>query len=65
MAAANSRFAIPGHAQQGALRAGRLAVQCRQAREVYAGNLKEEIMNDDFRMDVVSVGGVSAIFEAI
>ena len=64
-----SRFAIPGHVQQGGtpspmdrVRAVRLAVKCIQAIESYAGKSKEEIMEDGSSMAVIGIKGASVVF---
>ncbi|CAD6592710.1 MAG: 6-phosphofructokinase, alpha subunit [Alectoria sarmentosa] len=64
-----SRFAIPGHVQQGGtpspmdrVRAVRLAVKCIEAIEEYAGKSKEEIMEDDLSMAVIGIKGASVVF---
>ncbi|CAF9927229.1 MAG: 6-phosphofructokinase, alpha subunit [Alectoria fallacina] len=64
-----SRFAIPGHVQQGGtpspmdrVRAVRLAVKCIEAIEEYAGKTKEEIMEDDLSMAVIGIKGASVVF---
>lgn len=67
-----SRFAIPGHVQQGGtpspmdrVRAVRLAVKCIQAIEEYAGMSNEEIMKDDLSMAVIGIKGASVVFGAM
>lgn len=64
-----SRFAIPGHVQQGGtpspmdrVRAVRLAVKCIQAIEEYAGMPKEEIAADESSMAVIGIKGASVVF---
>ena len=63
-----SRFAIPGHVQQGGtpspmdrVRAVRLAVKCIQKLETYAGKAGEEIMNDDQSLAVIGIKGASLV----
>lgn len=67
-----SRFAIPGHVQQGGtpspmdrVRAVRLAVKCIQAIEGYAGKSQEEIMEDDLSMAVIGIKSSSVVFGAL
>ncbi len=67
-----SRFAIPGHVQQGGtpspmdrVRAVRLAVKCIQAIEIYAGMSKDEIAADDLSMAVIGIKGASVVFGAM
>ena len=67
-----SRFAIPGHVQQGGtpspmdrVRAVRLAVKCIQALESYAGKSKEEICDDPLSMAVIGIKGASVVFGAM
>ena len=67
-----SRFAIPGHVQQGGtpspmdrVRAVRLAVKCIQAIEEYAGKSRDEIMADDLSMAVIGIKGASVVFGAM
>ena len=64
-----SRFAIPGHVQQGGtpspmdrVRAVRLAVKCIQQIEGYAGMSKEEIMEDPLSMAVIGIKGAHVEF---
>ena len=64
-----SRFAIPGHVQQGGtpspmdrVRAVRLAVKCIQAIESYAGKSKEQIIDDEMSMAVIGIKGASVVF---
>ncbi len=64
-----SRFAIPGHVQQGGtpspmdrVRAVRLAVKCIQAIESYASKSREEIAADDLSMAVIGIKGASVVF---
>lgn len=67
-----SRFAIPGHVQQGGtpspmdrVRAVRLAVKCIEAIEQHAGKSKDEIMEDDLSMAVIGIEGASVVFGAM
>jgi 6-phosphofructokinase 1 len=67
-----SRFAIPGHVQQGGtpspmdrVRAVRLAVKCVQAIEKYAGVSKDEIAADEMSMAVIGIKGASVVFGAM
>ena len=67
-----SRFAIPGHVQQGGtpspmdrVRAVRLAVKCIQAIEEYAGMSRDEIVADDLSMAVIGIKGASVVFGAM
>lgn len=64
-----SRFAIPGHVQQGGtpspmdrVRAVRLAVRCIQFLEGYAEQSGEEIAADDMSMAVIGIKGASVVF---
>ena len=64
-----SRFAIPGHVQQGGtpspmdrVRAVRLAVRCIQKLESYAGLPGAKIMNDPASMAVIGIKGASVVF---
>lgn len=64
-----SRFAIPGHVQQGGtpspmdrVRAVRLAVKCIQYLEEYAGRSEDEIVADDMSMVVIGIKGASVVF---
>ena len=64
-----SRFAIPGHVQQGGtpspmdrVRAVRLAVKCIQQIEAYAGMPKEEIVEDPLSMAVIGIKGAHVKF---
>ncbi|KAL6714040.1 6-phosphofructokinase, alpha subunit [Lecanora helva] len=67
-----SRFAIPGHVQQGGtpspmdrVRAVRLAVKCIRKLESYVGKSPEEIMADDESMAVIGIRGASVVFESM
>ena len=64
-----SRYAIPGHVQQGGtpspmdrVRAVRLAVKCVQRIESYAGKSKQEIMEDDDAYAVIGIIGSKVEF---
>ncbi|KAL8973291.1 MAG: hypothetical protein Q9197_002415 [Variospora fuerteventurae] len=64
-----SRFAIPGHVQQGGtpspmdrVRAVRLAVKCITFLEGFAGKSKEEIVADPMSMSVIGIKGASVVF---
>lgn len=64
-----SRFAIPGHVQQGGtpspmdrVRAVRLAVKCVQFLEEYAGRSEEEVVADEMSMAVIGIKGASVVF---
>ena len=64
-----SRYAIPGHVQQGGapspmdrVRAVRLAVKCIRKLESYAEKSPEEIMADDESMAVIGIRGASVVF---
>ncbi|KAI4108485.1 MAG: hypothetical protein L6R37_001089 [Teloschistes peruensis] len=64
-----SRFAIPGHVQQGGtpspmdrVRAVRLAVKCITFLEGFAGKSKEEMMADPMSMSVIGIKGASVVF---
>ncbi len=64
-----SRFAIPGHVQQGGIpspmdrvRAVRLAVKCMQFLEEFAGKSPEEIKNDPMSAAVIGIQGAKVIF---
>lgn len=64
-----SRFAIPGHVQQGGtpspmdrVRAVRLAVRCVQFLEGYTGKSSEEIVTDETSMSVIGIKGASVVF---
>ena len=64
-----SRWAIPGHVQQGGtpspmdrVRAVRLAVKCMQYIEEYTGKTKEEIDADETSMAVIGIKGASVVF---
>ena len=64
-----SRFAIPGHVQQGGtpspmdrVRAVRLAVRCVQFLEGYAGKSNDEIVADERSMSVIGIKGASVVF---
>lgn len=64
-----SRFAIPGHVQQGGtpspidrVRAVRLAVKCIRKIESYAERTPEEIMADDESIAVIGIRGASVVF---
>lgn len=64
-----SRFAIPGHVQQGGtpspmdrVRAVRLAVKCIQFLEGYAGQTSDEIAADEQSMAVIGIKGASVVF---
>lgn len=67
-----SRFAIPGHVQQGGtpspmdrVRAVRLAVRCIQKLESYTGMSHEDIMSDDESLAVIGIKGASVVFSAM
>lgn len=64
-----SRFAIPGHVQQGGtpspmdrVRAVRLAVKCIQKLESYAGQSPEDIMADEESLAVIGIRAASVSF---
>ncbi len=64
-----SRFAVPGHVQQGGtpspmdrVRAVRLAVKCVQHLEDFAGKSKDEIAGDEMSMAVIGIKGASVVF---
>lgn len=64
-----SRFAIPGHVQQGGtpspidrVRAVRLAVRCVQFLEGYAAQSSDEIVADEMSMSVIGIKGASVVF---
>lgn len=64
-----SRFAIPGHVQQGGtpspmdrVRAVRLAVRCVQFLEGYAEKPSEDIVADELSMSVIGIKGASVVF---
>lgn len=64
-----SRFAIPGHVQQGGtpspmdrVRAVRLAVRCVQFLEGYVDKSSEEIVADEMSMSVIGIKGASVVF---
>lgn len=64
-----SRWAIPGHVQQGGtpspmdrVRAVRLAVKCMQYIEEYTGKTKEEIHADETSTAVIGIKGASVVF---
>ena len=64
-----SRFAIPGHVQQGGtpspmdrVRAVRLAVKCIQKLESYAGKTQEEIVTDDESSAVIGIIRANVVF---
>jgi 6-phosphofructokinase 1 len=63
-----SRFAVPGHVQQGGtpspmdrVRAVRLAVKCCQFLEDFAGQSGEDIMADDMSAVVIGIKGASVV----
>ena len=63
-----SRFAVPGHVQQGGtpspmdrVRAVRLAVKCCQYLEDWAGKSGEEVMADDSSAVVIGIKGASVV----
>ena len=63
-----SRFAVPGHVQQGGtpspmdrVRAVRLAVRCIQFLEDYAGQSPESIAQDEASAAVIGIRGVSVV----
>lgn len=69
-----SRFAIPGHVQQGGtpspmdrVRAVRLAVKCIQKLEGYADSDKtpEVQMKDEDTMSVIGITGASVVFNSM
>lgn len=67
-----SRFAIPGHVQQGGtpspmdrVRAVRLAVKCVQFLEGYASQSPDEIAADVMSMAVIGIKGASVVFGAM
>ncbi|KAI4213169.1 MAG: hypothetical protein LQ351_004115 [Letrouitia transgressa] len=67
-----SRFAIPGHVQQGGtpspmdrVRAVRLAVKCITFLESYAGRSGEEIAADEKSMSVIGIRGAKVAFGAM
>lgn len=64
-----SRFAIPGHVQQGGIpspmdrvRAVRLAVKCLQHLESYGGKSRDEIQNDPLSASVIGIQGATVSF---
>lgn len=64
-----SRFAIPGHVQQGGtpspidrVRAVRLAARCVQFLEAYAGKSSDEIVADEKSMAVIGIKGAGVVF---
>lgn len=64
-----SRFAIPGHVQQGGtpspmdrVRAVRLAVRCIQHLEGFAGKSRDEIFNDPMSAALIGIKGASVVF---
>lgn len=64
-----SRFAIPGHVQQGGtpspmdrVRAVRLAVRCVQFLEGYVDKSSEEIVADEMSLAVIGIKGASVVF---
>ena len=64
-----SRFAVPGHVQQGGtpspmdrVRAVRLAVKCIQHLEAFAGQSPESIASDDSSAAVIGIKGASVVF---
>ena len=67
-----SKFAIPGHVQQGGtpspmdrVRAVRLAVKCIQHLEKYAGKSEDNIVSDDLSMAVIGIKGASVVIGAM
>ena len=67
-----SRFAIPGHVQQGGtpspmdrVRAVRLAVKCIRRLESYAEKTPEEIVADEQSLSVIGIRGASVVFESM
>lgn len=67
-----SRFAIPGHVQQGGtpspmdrVRAVRLAVRCVQVLEGYVGKSSDEIVADEMSISVIGIKGASVVFGAM
>ena len=67
-----SKFAIPGHVQQGGtpspmdrVRAVRLAVKCIQHLEKFRGKSEDEIMADPQSMAVIGIKGASVVFGAM
>ncbi|KAI9751952.1 MAG: 6-phosphofructokinase, alpha subunit [Lichina confinis] len=67
-----SRFAIPGHVQQGGIpspmdrvRAVRLAVRCIQHLEKYGGKSRDEIKQDPMSATVIGIQGASVILSAM
>ncbi len=67
-----SRFAIPGHVQQGGtpspmdrVRAVRLAVKCIEHLESYAEMSHAEILEDDLSMAVIGIKGASVVIGAM
>ncbi|KAI9795877.1 MAG: hypothetical protein M1825_001068 [Sarcosagium campestre] len=64
-----SRFAIPGHVQQGGfpspmdrVRAVRLAVRCAEFLEGFAGRPRDEIWQDDMSASVIGIKGAGVMF---
>ncbi|SLM34634.1 6-phosphofructokinase [Lasallia pustulata] len=64
-----SRFAVPGHVQQGGtpspmdrVRAVRLAAKCMQHIEDFAGQSKDEIAADDMSAAVIGIKCASVVF---
>lgn len=67
-----SRYAIPGHVQQGGtpspmdrVRAVRLAVKCVQHIEKHAGMSGEEVVDDEESFAVIGIKGASVIFTSM
>ena len=64
-----SRFAVPGHVQQGGtpspmdrVRAVRLAVKCVQLLEEFAGRSREDVAKDEMSAAVIGIKGASVVF---
>ena len=64
-----SRFAVPGHVQQGGkpspmdrVRAQRLAVRCVERVEAYAGRSRNDIMRDQDSAAVIGIKGAKIVF---
>ena len=67
-----SRFAIPGHVQQGGtpspmdrVRAARLAVKCIRELESYAEKTPEEIMDNEESIAVIGIRDASVVFSSM
>ncbi len=67
-----SRFAVPGHVQQGGtpspmdrVRAVRLAVKCVQLLEGFADKSKDDIAGDEMSASVIGIQGASVVFNTM